>query len=152
MEEGNNMAIKFKVDTARRVADSISKVFLSLHLAPQGYYLLTTIGRKSGIPRSNPVTLIEEGEHSWLVSPYGNVSWVYNAKASGKVTLTRNGKSETVAIRECSAEQAASVLRKYVTRVAVTRPYFDVGVDSSDEAYIAEAPKHPVFEILHSDA
>jgi|SRR5271157_1843835 len=142
------MALKFKVDTSRRVADAISKAFLSLHLAPQGYYLLTTIGRKTGIPRSNPVTLIEEGEQRWLVSPYGNVSWVYNAKASGKVTLTRNGKSETVAIRECSAEQAAPILRNYVANVAIIRPYFDVKVDSSDEAYIAEAPKHPVFELL----
>jgi deazaflavin-dependent oxidoreductase (nitroreductase family) len=110
--------------------------------------LLTTIGRKSGIPRYNPVTLIEDGGHRWLVSPYGNVSWVYNAKASGKVTLTRNGKSETVAIRECTMEQAAPVLRKYMIHVTITRPYFDVGVDSSEQAYIAEAPKHPVFEII----
>ena len=142
------MAIKFKVDASRRVANAVTKAFLSLHLAPKGYYLLTTIGRKSGEPRSNPVTLIEEGKKRWLVSPYGSVSWVYNAKASGKVTLTRNGKSETVVIRECSAEQAALVLRKYVINVAITRPYFDVGVDSSEEAYIAEAPKHPVFEII----
>jgi deazaflavin-dependent oxidoreductase (nitroreductase family) len=142
------MAIKFKVDASRRVADAVTKAFLSLHLAPKGYYLLTTIGRKSGEPRSNPVTLIEEGKKRWLVSPYGNVSWVYNAKASGKVTLTRNGKSEIVAIRECSVEQAAPVLRKYMIDVAITRPYFDVGVDSSEEAYIAEAPKHPVFEII----
>ena len=141
------MALKFKVDTSRHVADAISKMFLSLHLAPKGYYLLTTIGRKSGIPRSNPVVLIEDGERRWLVSPYGNVSWVYNAKAADKVTLTRNGKSETVTIRECSAEQAAPVLRKYVVNVAVTRPYFDVGIDSSEEAYMVEAPKHPVFEL-----
>ena len=142
------MAIKFKVDASRRVADAVTKAFLSLHLAPKGYYLLTTIGRKSGEPRSNPVTLIEEDDRRWLVSPYGNVSWVYNAKSSGKVTLTRNGKSETVAIRECPAEQAAPVLRKYMIHVAITRPYFDVGVDSSEEAYIAEAPKYPVFEII----
>ncbi|HUH96173.1 MAG TPA: nitroreductase family deazaflavin-dependent oxidoreductase [Anaerolineales bacterium] len=142
------MAVTFKVDTARRLADSVTKSFLALHLAPKGYYLLTTVGRKSGMPRSNPVTLIEEESQHWLVSPYGKVSWVYNAKASGKVTLTRNGKSETVAIRECSAVEAASVLRKYVINVPITRPYFDVGVDSSEDAYIAEAPKHPVFELL----
>jgi hypothetical protein len=32
--------------------------------------------------------------------------------------------------------------------VAITRPYFDVGIDSSEEAYVPEAPKHPVFEII----
>ncbi len=142
------MAIKFKVDGARRVADAITKVFLGLHLSPKGYYLLTTIGRKSGVPRSNPVTLVEDGKQRWLVSPYGKVSWVFNARASGQVTLTRNGKSETVAIRECSAQQAAPILRKYIVEVAITRPYFDVGVDSSEEDFIEEAPKHPVFELL----
>ncbi len=145
------MARKFNVNTSRRVADTVTKAFLSLHLAPKGYYLLTTIGRKSGMPRTNPITLVEEGGHRWLVSPYGNVSWVYNVKASGRVTLTRNGKSETVAVRECSAVQAAPVLRKYVINVAITRPYFDVGVNSSEEAYVAEAPKHPVFEIICLD-
>ena len=142
------MALRFKVDTARHVVDAISKVFLSLHLAPKGYYLMTTIGRKSGKPRSNPVIVIEQGERRWLVSPFGNVSWVSNAKAAGKVILTRNGKSETIVIQECPAEQDASVLRKYVVNVAITRPYFDVGVNSPEEAYIAEAPKHPVFELL----
>ena len=141
------MAAIFKIDTARRVADGIAKVFLSLGMAPKGYYLLTTIGRRSGKPRSTPVVLVEEGNKRWLVAPFGAVSWVHNAKASGKVTLTRNGKSETLAIREVTPQQAAPVLRKYVVNVAVTRPYFDVGTDSSEEAYMAEAPKHPVFEL-----
>jgi deazaflavin-dependent oxidoreductase (nitroreductase family) len=146
------MAVKFKVDGGRRVTDALVKAFLSLHLAPKGYYLLTTVGRKSGSPRSNPVTLIEDGKRRWLVAPYGTVSWVHNARASGRVMLERNGKSETVAVRECSAQQAAPILRKYVVDVAVTRPYFDVGVDSSEEAYIEEAPKHPVFELVPMDS
>ncbi len=111
------MAITFKVDTARRIADGIAKAFLSLHISPKGNYLLTTIGRHSGKPRSTPVVLVEEENRRWLVAPFGTVSWVYNAKASGKVTLTRNGKSETVAIRELPAEQAAPILRKYIANV-----------------------------------
>jgi deazaflavin-dependent oxidoreductase (nitroreductase family) len=146
------MATTFKVDTTRRIADGITKAFLSLGMAPKGYYLLTTIGRKSGKPRSTPVVLIEEESKRWLVAPFGAVSWVRNAKALGKVTLTRNGKSETLAIREVAPQQAVPVLRKYVVNVVVTRPYFDVGTDSSDEAYMAEAPKHPVFELSTIEA
>ena len=141
------MAATFKIDTARRVADGIAKSVLSVGMAPKGYYLLTTIGRRSGKPRSTPVVLVEEGNKRWLVAPFGAVGWVHNAKAAGKVTLTRNGKSETLAIREVTPQQAAPVLRKYVVNVAVTRPYFDVGTDSSEEAYMAEASKHPVFEL-----
>ena len=141
------MAIKFKIDTPRRIADGIGKTFLSLHLAPKGNYLLTTIGRKSGKPRSTPVILVEEEHKRWLVAPFGVVSWVYNARAAGKVTLTRNGKSETVAIKELSPEQAGPILRKYLSNVSVARPYFDVRINSSEAAYNAEAPKHPVFEL-----
>jgi deazaflavin-dependent oxidoreductase (nitroreductase family) len=146
------MATIFKVDTARRVADRIMKAFLSLGMAPKGYYILTTMGRKSGKPRSTPVVLIEDESKRWLVAPFGEVSWVHNAKAAGKVTLTRNGISETLAIRELTPQQAAPVLRKYVINVAVTRSYFDVGTDSSEEAYMAEAPKHPVFELSAIEA
>jgi deazaflavin-dependent oxidoreductase (nitroreductase family) len=144
---GTSMAIKFKIDAPRRIADGIGKTFLALHLAPKGNYLLTTIGRKSGKPWSTPVILMEEERQRWLVAPFGLVSWVYNARAAGQVTLTRNGKSETVAIKELSSQQAAPILRKYVTNVSVSRPYFDVSINSSEEDYIAEAPKHPVFEL-----
>jgi len=146
------MAKTFKVDTARHLADTVVKTFLALHIAPRGYYLLTTIGRKSGQPRSTPVVIIAEGSQRWLVSPFGKVSWVFNIRAAGQATLMRNGKSETVTVKEVSAQQAAPVLRKYVTDVATTRRYFDVKSDSSEEDYIAEAPRHPVFEILEKAA
>ena len=142
------MALKYKADTARHMADAVGKFFLAIHLAPQGNYLLTTTGRKSGIQRSTPVMLIADESHRWLVAPFGQVGWVYNVRASGKMTLTRNGTPETLAVREVSAEQAAPVLRRYIEQVAIMRPYFDVKVDSSDEAFVAEAPRHPVFELL----
>lgn len=81
-------------------------------------------------------------------APFGQVGWVYNARASGKVTLTRNGTSETLAVRELPVAQAAPVLRKDMEKMPYTRPYFDAGVDTSDEACIAEAPGHPVFELF----
>ena len=146
------MAKTFKVDTARRIADKIVRAFLTLHVAPRNYYLLTTVGRKSGQPHSTPVVIIEEGQQRWLVSPFGKVGWVFNIRASGQATLTRNGKSEAVAVKEIPAQQAAPVLRQYVIDVVTTRHYFDVTPNSPEEAYIAEAPRHPVFEILKTIA
>jgi len=146
------MAKTFKVDTARRIADKIVRAFLTLHVAPRNYYLLTTVGRKSGQPHSTPVVIIEEGQQRWLVSPFGKVGWVFNIRASGQATLTRNGKSEAVAVKEIPAQQAAPVLRQYVTGVVTTRQYFDVKPDSAESDYIAEAPRHPVFEILEKIA
>ncbi len=109
--------------------------------------MLTTIGRKSGEKRKTPVVLVEEEGHRWLVAPFGVVSWVHNARAAGKVTLSRKGKTETLAIREIAIQDAAPVLRKYVNNVPVARRYFDVRVDLPEEAYIAEARKRPVFDL-----
>ena len=141
------MADKFKVDTTRHIADGLTKAFIALNLAPKGYYVLTTIGRKTGEKRTTPVVLIEEDGHRWLVAPFGPVGWVHNARAAGKVTLSRNGKSETLAIRELSPDNAAPILRKYVNNVAVVRRYFDVEADSPESAYVTEAQKRPVFEL-----
>jgi hypothetical protein len=51
-------------------------------------------------------------------------------------------------VRESSAEEAAPVLKWYVTRVPITRPYFDVRPESDLSAFRAEAPRHPVFAIV----
>ena len=51
---------------------------------------------------------------------------VRNARAAGEVTLSRGRRAETVAIVESPPAEAAPVLKRYVTGVPITRPYFDV--------------------------
>src|SRR5439155_435149 len=111
-------------------------------------YLLTVRGRKTGQQYSTPVTLVEENGNRWLVAPYGDVAWVRNARAAGEVTLTRGRKSETVKIFELAPEGAAPVLKTYLGQVPIVRAFFDVTPQSSLDAFVAEAPKHPVFRIL----
>ena len=123
-------------------------VLLRLGLGPARTYLLTVAGRRSGAPRTTPVTLVEEGGRRWLVAPYGEVAWVRNLRAAGKATLSRGGRTEAIAIREVNAEEAAPVLKMYVTRVPITRPYFDAKPESDLAAFRAEAPRHPVFAIV----
>jgi hypothetical protein len=72
---------------------------------------------------------------------------VRNARAAGQVTLTRGGRSETVSLVELGPEESAPVLRKYITNESIMRPYFDVQPDSPLEAFVVEAPRHPVFLI-----
>jgi hypothetical protein len=50
--------------------------------------------------------------------------------------------------RELPPEESVPVLRKYYEEIRVTRPYFDVTLDSSDEEFAREADNHPVFELL----
>jgi deazaflavin-dependent oxidoreductase (nitroreductase family) len=124
------------------------RLLLRLGLAPRTMMLLTVPGRRSGRPRSTPVTLVEEGGQRWLVAPYGPVGWVRNARAAGQVELSRGGRSETVNVQELALEVAAPILKAYVERVPITRPYFDAAPDAPLAAFAAEAPRHPVFQIV----
>jgi len=107
--------------------------------------LLTVAGRRSGIERTTPVTLVRDGASRWLVAPYGEVSWVRNIRAAGAAKLTRGRRSETVTVTELGAAESAPVLKAYIAKVAVTRPFFDAKPDSSIAEFEAEASRHPVF-------
>ena len=141
------MAATYRLGPARRAANRVVRLLLRLGLMPGPTYLLTVPGRRTGRPLSTPVTLVEDGGDRWLVSPYGEVAWVRNARAAGQVTLTRGGHAETVSIRELGAAAATPVLQRYVTRVPITRPYFDVTPASPIAVFEAEAPHHPVFHL-----
>jgi deazaflavin-dependent oxidoreductase (nitroreductase family) len=142
------VAAQYQRGLARRAGNGLVRLLLRLGLGPARTYLLTVTGRRSGAPRSTPVTLVEEGGRRWLVAPYGEVAWVRNLRATGKATLARGGRTEAVAVREIKPEEAAAVLKWYVTRVPITRPYFDAKPESDLDAFRAEAPRHPVFAIV----
>ncbi len=142
------MAARYRLGFGRRAGNAVVRALLAFGLGPRSTYLLSVAGRRSGTLRSTPVTLVEEGGRRWLVAPYGDVAWVRNLRAAGRATLSRGGRTETVATRAIGPEEAAPVLKWYVTRVPITRPYFDVGPGSDLDAFRAEAPRHPVFAIL----
>ncbi|SDY69794.1 deazaflavin-dependent oxidoreductase, nitroreductase family [Micromonospora pattaloongensis] len=111
-------------------------------------YVLTTKGRKTGRMRSNPVTIVEYDGRRWLVAPYGPVPWVRNARAAGRVSLSRRLETRHYAIREASAIEAGPVLRRYVAVATATRQYFQADKDAPVEQFVAEANRHPVFELI----
>ena len=141
------MAATYRLTPGRRAANRVVRLLLKLGVMPGPTYLLTVVGRRTGRPLSTPVTLVEEGGDRWLVAPYGDVAWVRSARAAGQITLTRGRRTETVPLRELSSGEAAPVLQRYVTRVPITRPYFDVTPASPLAAFEAEAPRHPVFHL-----
>jgi deazaflavin-dependent oxidoreductase (nitroreductase family) len=108
------MAKSYRLTPLRRVANVVMRLLLPLGLAPRTTMLLTVPGRRSGTPRSTPVTLVEEDGQRWLVAPYGAVGWVHNARAAGQLELSRGRHSETVRVKELAPEAAAPVLKAYV--------------------------------------
>jgi deazaflavin-dependent oxidoreductase (nitroreductase family) len=130
----------------RRIGDAVIGTFIRAGLVPNSY-MLTTKGRKTGQRRTTPVTLVERDGRRWLVAPYGPVSWVHNARAAGRVSLHRRGHQLECTVREVSPEEAAPVLKDYLKLARPTRPYFDATPDAPIEQFIAEADRHPVFEL-----
>jgi hypothetical protein len=52
------------------------------------------------------------------------------------------------AVREVPAMEAGPVLKRYVGVATATRPYFQADKDAPVEDFVAEADRHPVFELL----
>ena len=131
----------------RRVLNALVRPLARLGLTGPRTHLLTVPGRKSGRLWSTPVSIVEEGSERWLVAPHGDRNWVKNARAAGWVELRRGRRRERLAVVEVPAEDAVPILRRYYELARVTRPFFDVGLESTDAEWRSEAPRHPVFHL-----
>ena len=142
------MAKQYRLGFVRRLVNRIvSSRVRAGKSASADVRLLTTIGRKTGLPRTNPVTIVEVDGAEWLVAPYGPVAWVHHLRAVGTATLATDGDPVEFRAVEVDAATAAPVLKHYITEVKVVRPFFDVGPDAPAEAFIGVAPDKPVFRI-----
>lgn len=54
------MAIKYRYGFVRKITDRITQWLIEHDRAPKHYYLLTVPGRKTGLPHTKPVALVEE--------------------------------------------------------------------------------------------
>ena len=131
----------------RRAVNALVRPLARLGLTGPRTYVLTVPGRKSGKPWSTPVSIVQQGGERWLVAPYGDRNWVKNARAAGWVELRRGRRRERLEVEELSPDEAVPVLRRYYEHGRVTRPFFDVTLESPDADWLAEAPRHPVFRL-----
>jgi deazaflavin-dependent oxidoreductase (nitroreductase family) len=144
------MAASYRLGRTRRLVNAVVTPLVRFGLAGRNTYLLTVEGRRSGRPYSTPVTLVADGERRWLVAPYGERSWVKNARAAGWVELSRAGTTERFDVTEVHADEAGPVLRRYLRRNRVTGMFFEAKASDPVEVFIAEAVRHPVFRLSAS--
>jgi deazaflavin-dependent oxidoreductase (nitroreductase family) len=83
----------------------------------EGPLVLTVPGRRSGEPRSTPVTPMYVDDQRYVVGGFPGADWVKNARAAATATLTSGKVSETVRMTELSPEQARPLLRQFPTLV-----------------------------------
>jgi deazaflavin-dependent oxidoreductase (nitroreductase family) len=74
--------------TKRPVVNASVRMLMRAGLLRQGTALLETIGRKSGQPRSTPVTNGLSGDEFWIVTEHGgHAAYVRNIEANPKVRV-----------------------------------------------------------------
>jgi deazaflavin-dependent oxidoreductase (nitroreductase family) len=138
----------YRLTVPRRVVNALVTPLVRLGVGPRHTYLLAVPGRRTGRIYRTPVTLVEDGASRWLVAPYGERSWVKNARAAGCVELRRGRRSERVRVDEVPPSERPPILRAYLRQVPFTREFFDAGPDAPIESFAAEAHRHPVFRLV----
>jgi len=126
--------------------------FLIAAGVPMGPNVLITIrGRKSGQPRTTPVSIIENAGRRGVIAPYGEVNWVRNLRAAGRATISAGRHKEEITATELGATEAVEFIRDVLapharrTRVGgwIVRNIDKIDVDNPEEA----ARGRPVFEL-----
>ncbi len=105
-----------------RFLKSMNKVVLALGRIglPAGpSQVLTVPGRKSGQPRSTPMTPFDHDGGLYTVAGYPGADWAANARAAGLGTLSRGRRRRRVRIVELSADESRPVLRAFAEKVPV---------------------------------
>ncbi|HEY6739692.1 MAG TPA: nitroreductase family deazaflavin-dependent oxidoreductase [Actinopolymorphaceae bacterium] len=113
-------------------------------------HVLTVPGRKSGKPRSTPVSPFEVDGHDYIVGGYGIGDWVKNVRAAGKGVLARGRHSRDVELVELPESARGRILREFPVKVPHGVSMFlktGVVANETPEAFEAAAPNVAVFRI-----
>jgi hypothetical protein len=137
----------FRRGVSRRLIDALSSAAIKRGMGPPQRYLLTVAGRKSHSLHTTPVSIVIDGSTHYLVGPYGEVGWVRNARQAGLVELGRGGGSVSYSLEPLKGPEAAAILRRYMKLEPITRRYFAVSEDATEEAFVGEVATHPVFKL-----
>ncbi len=126
--------------------------FLLVAGVPLGPNRLVTIrGRKSGLPRTTPVAIIEVFGRRWVWAPWGDVQWGRNLRAAGRATITVHRRKEEVRGTELDPTQRVGFFRDVLGPLARGIPFgvwFIRIVDGVDLDHPLEAAEgRGVFEL-----
>src|SRR6266513_1527504 len=133
-----------------RVFNPIARRILNIGplLGPNA--LITVQGRKSGLPRTTPVALVEIEGKRWVIGTFGDVNWVRNLRAAGEATLSVGQRREALTAVELTGDARTAffrdVLGPYVRKLRVGPMLLAIlGAGDILKDPAAAAAKRPVF-------
>ena len=87
-------------------------------------HVLAVPGRRSGVLRSTPVSLLTVDGHRYIVAGLDDADWVLNARVAGRGMLHRGRTEEHVSLVELPVEERAPILREFPRLVPQGVPFF----------------------------
>jgi deazaflavin-dependent oxidoreductase (nitroreductase family) len=98
--------------------NAIAKPLLAAGI-PIGFNgLLTVPGRKTGVPRTTPLAVIEADGRRWIWSPWGEVQWVRNLRAAGQASVEVRRRTEKVTAVELTPAERVGFFRDVLRPMA----------------------------------
>ena len=112
-------------------------------------HVLAVPGRRSGVYRSTPVSLLTVDGHRYIVAGLDDADWVLNARVAGRGMLHRGRTEEHVSLVELPVEDRAQILREFPRLVPQGVPFFTrlYGVTADPEQFAGLAETCPVFRV-----
>lgn len=99
------------VTKAHETVVRATKGRLGGRLAGMDVLVLHTVGRKSGLPRTTPLTYMSDGDDLILVASNGGTrnhpTWYLNLRSEPNVEIERRGNKERRRARRASSEEKA---------------------------------------------
>ena len=114
---------------------------LGVGFGGKGPVVLTVPGRKTGKPRSTPVTPMTLDGKRYVVAGLPGSDWAANARAAGEAKLQVGRRTEAVQMVEMSTEQARPLLRAFPVEVPT-------GIGFIKNAGLVTGPNPDEFEAL----
>ncbi|MEE6163856.1 MULTISPECIES: nitroreductase family deazaflavin-dependent oxidoreductase [unclassified Mycolicibacterium] len=123
----------------------VNKVMIGLNKlgvgGDNGPVVLTVTGRKTGKPRTTPVTPMTVDGERYIVAGLPGGDWAANARTAGEATINQGRRAQRVRMVEIPAEQARPLLRQFPILVPT-------GVGFMKNAGLVTGPNPDEFEAL----
>jgi deazaflavin-dependent oxidoreductase (nitroreductase family) len=143
-----------KTGSPPRWRGPVNKVIVALNrcgLVVEHGAVLTVPGRRTGVLRHVPVSVLEQAGQRFLLAGYPSAEWPRNVRAAGgRVTVAVGRRAEAVHLVELDEDAAREILRAWPERIPQgAKVMRDAGVvpDLTPASFARLAGRCPVFRI-----